>query len=144
VTPTERRSPPAHRRDGSRARALVLGVALALGGCQSIRLYAKDLLDPRASAAVSVPVRLSIGLFVLPPVLAWLPLSIAPLLVFHDEPAVWFALAPGLAIGGPFVLLFGTPGYLLTDRPPPETTAAPVTSAGEGQAPVASSSPSAR
>ena len=29
----------------------------ALPGCEAVRLYAKDLMDPRASAAVSVPVR---------------------------------------------------------------------------------------
>ena len=102
-------------------RALVLFLLLLAGGCQSVRLYAKDLLNPRASAAVTIPVKTAIVLFVLPPALVWLPVSALPLLVFHDEPAVWFALAPGLALGGPIVLLAGTPGYLLTDRPGPET-----------------------
>ncbi len=88
-----------------------------------MRLYAKDLLDPRASAAVTVPVKASILLFVLPPALAWLPISLVPLLLFHDEPAVWFALAPGLLVGGPITLLAGAPGYLLTDKPEPETAA---------------------
>jgi hypothetical protein len=119
----------------TRPGALLLVLGLALDGCQAVRLYAKDLLDPRASAAVSVPVRLAIGLLVLPPVVVWLPVSLVPLLVFHDEPAVWFALAPGLVLGGPFVLLAGTPGYLLTEKPGPEV--APVTSADQ-VAPVTS------
>jgi hypothetical protein len=113
-------------RRPSRLRALALFLPLLFGGCESVRLYAKDLLNPRASAAVTVPVKASIILFVLPPSLAWLPISLIPLLVFHDEPAVWFALAPGLIVGGPLVLLFGTPGYLLTDAPGPELS--PVTS----------------
>jgi hypothetical protein len=107
-------------------RRLVLLALLALAGCEGVRLYAKDLLNPRASAAVTVPVKAAIGLFVLPPVLVWLPLSLIPLLVFHDEGAVWFALAPGIVIGGPIVLLAGTPGYLLTDKPGPDV--APVAS----------------
>jgi hypothetical protein len=107
-------------RSSSRLRALALALPLLFGGCQSVRLYAKDLLHPRASAAVSVPVDAAIVLFVLPPTLAWLPISIIPLLVFHDEGAVWFALAPGLVVGGPIVLLAGAPGYALTDRPEPE------------------------
>lgn len=101
-------------------RALLLSLLLLVGGCQSIRLYAKDLLNPRASAGVTIPVKASIALFVLPPALVWLPISAIPLLVFHDEPAVWFALAPGLIVGGPVVLLAGAPGYLLTDKPGPE------------------------
>jgi hypothetical protein len=104
-----------------RFRSLLLALPLALGGCDAVRLYAKDLLNPRASAAVTVPVDVSVVLFVLPPSLLWLPISIVPLLVFHDEPAVWFALAPGLIIGGPITLLAGTPGYLLTDKPAPES-----------------------
>lgn len=109
-----------------RLRALALFLPLLLGGCQSVRLYAKDLLNPRASAAVTIPVTAAIGLFVIPPAIVWLPISAIPLLVFHDEPAVWFALSPGLILGGPLVLLFGTPGYLLTDAPGPETS--PITS----------------
>jgi len=108
-----------------RLRALALFLPLLFGGCESVRLYAKDLLDPRASAAVTVPVKTSVVLFVLPPVIAWLPISAIPLLVGHDEGAVWFALAPGILLGGPFVLLFGAPGYLLTDKPGPELS--PVT-----------------
>ena len=114
---------------------LLLG--FAFGGCQAIRGYAKDLLDPRASAAVQVPVRVAIGLFVLPPTLVWLPVAAVPLLVFHDEAAVWFTLAPGIAIGGSFVLLAGAPGYALTDKPGPDTTTV-------DQAPVSSASPSGR
>jgi hypothetical protein len=106
-----------------RARALLLAILLALPGCEGVRLYAKDLMNPRASAAVTVPVEAAIALFVLPPVLAWLPVSILPLLVFHDEPAVWFALAPGIVVGGPVVLLAGTPGYLCTEKPGPEVAA---------------------
>jgi hypothetical protein len=109
-------------RRPDRLRALVLLAPLLLGGCQSVRLYAKDLLNPRASAAVTVPVQAAIFLFVIPPALVWLPISALPLLIFHDEPAVWFALAPGLIVGGPIVLLAGTPGYLLTDAPGPETS----------------------
>ena len=102
----------------ARLSALALLVALGVtGGCESARLYAKDLMDPGASAAVSVPVKASLFLFVLPPCLLWLPVSALPLAIFHDENAVWFAVAPGIILGGPFVLLFGTPGYLLTDRP---------------------------
>jgi hypothetical protein len=101
-----------------RLPALALALVLATGGCQSVRLYAKDLLDPEASAAVTIPVKTSMLLFVLPPCILWLPISALPLAIFHDEDAVWFALAPGIILGGPFVLLFGTPGYLLTDRPP--------------------------
>ncbi len=116
----------------NRLRALLLAVPLLLGGCQAVRSYSKALLHPRASAAVTIPVKASIGLFVIPPAIAWLPISIIPLLVFHDEPAVWFALGPGILIGGPFVLLFGAPGYALTDEPGPElspiTTVALVTS----------------
>lgn len=91
-------------------------------------------MDPRASAAVTVPTKVATGLFVIPPALLWLPVSALPLLLFHNEESVWFALAPGLIVGGPLVLLFGTPGYLLTDRPPPEdaigtvSTTAPVRS----------------
>lgn len=141
------------RRRTSKRSHLALGLPLALslvpGGCQAVRLYAKDLLDPRASAAVTVPVRVSIGLFVVPPVIAWLPISILPLLLIQDEPAVWFALGPGLIVGGPFVLLFGTPGYLFTDKPPPEvrprrSETAPVASATGDQAPLTSSTPSGR
>jgi hypothetical protein len=110
-----------------RLRALVLLALLSFPGCEGVRLYAKDLMNPRASAAVSIPVEAAILLFVLPPALAWLPISIVPLLVFHDEPAVWFALAPGMLVGGPIVLLAGTPGYLLTEKPGPEVVA-PVSS----------------
>ena len=116
---------------------VVIAFLIALDGCQAIRGYAKDLLDPRASSAVLVPVRISIGVFVLPFVVAWLPVSIVPLLAIHDEGAVWFALAPGLVLGGPFVLLAGTPGYLLTDKPGRDTMSA-------DQAPVSSASPSGR
>jgi hypothetical protein len=105
---------------------VILLVLSVLSGCTSVRLYAKDLLHPRASAAVTVPVKASIALFVIPPAIAWLPVSIIPLLIFHDEPAVWFALGPGVILGGPIVLLAGTPGYLLTDQPGPETS--PITS----------------
>ena len=70
---------------------------------------------------MTVPVEVSVCLFVLPPAVLWLPVSIVPLLVFHDEPAVWFALAPGLILGGPITLLAGTPGYLLTEKPAPES-----------------------
>src|SRR5579872_5060744 len=97
---------------------LVVLLALAVGGCQAIRSYARDLMDPRESAAVTVPVRVGVALFVLPPAIVWLPVSSVVLLVLHDETAVWFALAPGLILGGPFVLLLGAPGYALTDRPP--------------------------
>lgn len=100
-------------------KKLLVALALALSGCQAVRLHAKDLLDPRASAAVSVPVKVAIGLFVVPPAIAWLPVSGLPLLLFRSEEAVWFALAPGLAVGGPLVLLAGTPGYLATDPPEP-------------------------
>jgi hypothetical protein len=110
----------------SRLRALALFLPLLLGGCTSVRLYAKDLLNPRASAAVTVPVRVAVALFVVPPAIAWLPVSAIPLLVLHDEAAVWFALAPGIVLGGPLVLLFGTPGYLATDPPGPEMS--PITS----------------
>jgi hypothetical protein len=109
----------------------VLALVLALPACDSIRLYAKDLMDPRESAAVTVPVKVSIGLFVLPPSILWLPVSGLVLLLLHDETAIWFALAPGLILGGPLVMLAGAPGYLLTDRPPHGTEdTAPVTSGG--------------
>ncbi|MBI3722343.1 hypothetical protein HY251_00075 [bacterium] len=104
-------------RRGRRVRLLALALALALPACDSLRLYAKHLMDPRESAAVTVPVKVSIGIFVFPAVIAWLPVSGPLLLLLHDETAVWFALAPGLILGGPFVLLAGAPGYLLTDRP---------------------------
>jgi hypothetical protein len=115
-------------RASSRNRALALVFSLLLPGCQATRLYAKDLLDPRASRSVSVPVDLAIGLFVLPPTILWLPISIAPLLLLHDEGAVWFALAPGLVLGGPFVLLAGAPGYALSDKPGSDAQVAPVSS----------------
>lgn len=107
-------------RRRTRLGALLLALPFALPGCEAVRLYAKDLLNPRASAAVTIPVKTTIALFVLPPVIAWLPVSLLPLLVFHDETAVWFALGPGVLLGGPIVLLAGTPGYLLTEKPGPE------------------------
>jgi len=94
-------------------------------------MYAKDLLDPDASPAVMIPVRTSIALFVLPPAIAFLPLTGIGLLIFQNETSVWVALAPGIIVGGPLVLLAGTPGYLLTDRPKPDAET-------EGTAPVMS------
>jgi hypothetical protein len=101
------------RRVGGRVLTALLTLSV---GCTSIRLYAKELMHPDVSPAVSVPVQIAVALFVLPPAIAWLPISMVPLLAFHNEAAVWFALAPGLIVGGPIVLLAGTPGYVLTDR----------------------------
>lgn len=101
------------------ARALAIVLALALPGCQSMRLYAKDLLyHPRA--AVSVPSWTAAWLFVAPPTLVWLPISGPVLAIARDEGAIWFALAPGILIGAPLIYLFGTPSYLIVGPAEPE------------------------
>jgi hypothetical protein len=106
------------------ACALVLALAIVVPGCQSMRLYAKDLLY-HPSAAVSVPSWTAAWIFVAPPTLAWLPVSGPVLAIVRDEGAIWFALAPGILIGAPLVYLFGSVPYLFVGKPEPEPDTPP-------------------
>src|SRR5262245_7120870 len=89
-------------------RALVLTLALATSGCQPARLHAKDLLY-HSNAAVRIPSWSIFWLIVAPLTVAWLPVSLPVLGLVQGEPAVWFALAPGIIAGGPVLFLIGTP-----------------------------------